>query len=57
MPALPVATFPTVCVAADVAEDTVDVTAEVAGAPVEAVVLSVGAADADPESASVEMVD
>jgi hypothetical protein len=61
--ALPVATFPTVCVAADVAPDTVDVTAEagalvvVAGALVDAVVLAAGAADADPEPAAVETVD
>lgn len=63
VPALPVATFPTVCVAADVAPDTVDVTAEagalvdVAGALVDAVVLAAGAADADPEPAAAEAVD
>jgi len=63
VPALPVATFPTVCVAADVAPDTVDVTAEagalvdVAGALVDAAVLAAGAADADPEPAATETVD
>jgi hypothetical protein len=61
VPAVPDVTLPAVCVAAEVAADVaveaVEVAPEDTGALVDAVVLAAGAADADAEPVTVEMVD